>query len=48
MEQKDHFGSLIFNMEICDLILRNRSIFSPSLVEKTERFKDEIENAISF
>ena len=48
MKQNDHFGNLIFDMEICDLILRNRSILSPSLVEKAERFKEESKNAISF
>ena len=47
MEQNDHFGNLIFNMEICDIIFRNRELLNPVLVEKAERFKEETENAIS-
>ena len=47
MNQNDHFGNLIFNMEICDMILRNRARLNPLLVEKAERFKEEAKNAIS-
>lgn len=47
MKQKDYFGNLIFTLGICDLILRNRSILSPSLVEKAEQLREETKEAIS-
>ena len=47
MTQKDYFGNLVFTLEICDLILRNRFILNPSLVEKAEQLREETKEAVS-